>query len=287
MAAYPTSFHRYRTSNQGTFHMVQERQSNMASRSMGVASDRRHHHYFNDISTNTSLVPLTTPFMNMLNRVTTQVQDTSGQVMIGLIKEGTKKEYDWNHVRSDHVCPYGIVTCPRLDKKKGVLESFSNCGHRDSSDFIDADQGRIVFNYILQLKSDNLNKYMKNMYSTFKDIIIHPVIPLPTTCAWKLIEDPDEYSYMHKSYFIVSEAGISWDLSSKVFSDQDVGILGGTFLGKLVEHVTSCSLWVEKSSGWVTTLCPGNASNFAWGTSGGSNKLKRLAGRRVKRRRKL
>jgi hypothetical protein len=31
------------------------------------------------------------------------------------------------------------------------------------------------------------------------------------------------------------------------------------------------------SSGGVTTLCPGNASNVAWGTSGGTNKLKMKA----------
>ncbi len=32
MAAYPTSFQRTRTTNLGTFHMIQERQSNMAAR---------------------------------------------------------------------------------------------------------------------------------------------------------------------------------------------------------------------------------------------------------------
>ena len=36
MAAYPTTFQRSITKNLGTFHMIQERQSNMASRSMGV-----------------------------------------------------------------------------------------------------------------------------------------------------------------------------------------------------------------------------------------------------------
>ena len=58
---------------------------------------------------------------------------------------------------------------------------------------------------------------------------------------------------------------------------EEIGIIGGTFQGKLVEHVTSCSLYVELSSGWVTTLCPGNAINFAWGTSGGNNRLKMIS----------
>ncbi len=61
---------------------------------------------------------------------------------------------------------------------------------------------------------------------------------------------------------MVVEAEIAWDLSSDLFTE-DIGIIGGTFLGKLVEHMTSCSLYEEKSSGWVTTLCPRNACIFA------------------------
>ena len=43
MAAYPKSFSQYRTSNQGTFHMVKMRQSSMSSRSMGVVSNSVEH----------------------------------------------------------------------------------------------------------------------------------------------------------------------------------------------------------------------------------------------------
>ena len=43
---------------------------------MSVAiSDSRHHHYFNDTNMNATIVPQTTPMTNMLNRVTTQVQN--------------------------------------------------------------------------------------------------------------------------------------------------------------------------------------------------------------------
>ena len=168
--------------------------------------------------------------MNMLNTVTTQAQDISGQVVIGLVKEAMKGKLEWNDIQSNQVCPHGIMTCPRINKTKQVLESFANCGHRDRSDCIDEDQGHIVSDYVRQLKSDNLNKYMNNMYSTFPDVICYPIYPLPTTCVWKLIEDPDEYSYVHKSYFIVSEAGIAWDLSSHVFTDQHIGTVGGIWL---------------------------------------------------------
>jgi hypothetical protein len=112
------------------------------------------------------------------------------------------------------------------------------------------------------------------MYSTFGDVLVRPIVPLLTTCAWKLIEDPDHFGFNHILYFVVVEAEIAWDLSSDVFTE-DIGIVDGTFLGKQVEHVTSCSLYEEKSSGWVTTVCPGNACNFAWGRSGGKQHLQR------------
>jgi hypothetical protein len=114
------------------------------------------------------------------------------------------------------------------------------------------------------------------MYSSFFDVLVSPIIPYTTTCAWKPTEDPDEYNYKHISYFVIVDAGIAWDLSSDVFSD-GISTISGTFFGKLVEHCTSCSLYQEKSSGGVTTLCPGNAGNVAWGTSGGTNKLKMKA----------
>ncbi len=94
MASYPKSFQRYRTDNTGTFYMIQERQSNMSSQSMGVCGNRTKHHYYNESSTNTSLVPLTSSFMNMLNYITRQVQQTSGQVIIGLIQNAFRKRYN-------------------------------------------------------------------------------------------------------------------------------------------------------------------------------------------------
>ena len=105
---------------------------------------------------------------------------------------------------------------------------------------------------------------------------IFPLSPhsiLIPTCAWKMVDKPELYGYKHLSYFVVSEAGISWDLSSHVYEDV-TEILGATFLSGLVEHSTSCSLWIEESTGWVTTLCPGNASNFAWGRSGNRTGLR-------------
>ena len=47
-----------------------------------------HHHYFNETSANPSLVLLTSPFMNKLNYVTRQVQDSCGQIINDLAKSG-------------------------------------------------------------------------------------------------------------------------------------------------------------------------------------------------------
>jgi hypothetical protein len=154
-----------------------------------------------------------------------------------------------------------------------VLESFSNCGHWDSTDCTNQAQGSLVFHYLQEaVNSTTVLEYFSRMYSTFGDVLVPPINPLPTTCAWKLIEDPDQFGFNHISYFVVVEAGFAWDLSSDVFTE-DIGIVGSTFLGKLVENMTSCSLYEEKSSGWVTTVCPGNACNFAWGRSSGKHLL--------------
>jgi hypothetical protein len=79
-------------------------------------------------------------------------------------------------------------------------------------------------------------------------------------------------SYRYMSFFVVAHAGKAWDLSSTVFSSANE-IIGATCLGKLVEHATIYWLWGEIGSGWVTTICPGNAANFALGSSGGKTHL--------------
>ena len=77
------------------------------------------------------------------------------------------------------MCIYGILTCPKHDKKKGVLESFSNCGHQDSTDCIDEEQGLIVLSYLKETKNNTLlMEYLRNMYSSFSDILVSPIISL-------------------------------------------------------------------------------------------------------------
>ena len=89
-------------------------------------------------------------------------------------------------------------------------------------------------------------------------------LSIPTTCAWRLIEAPEEYGFKHYSFFVITEAGISWDLLSSTM--MKCKILSGTIYGSLVEHLTSSSIWSEESSGWVTPICPGQSSILAWET---------------------
>ena len=280
MESYPKSLMRYRTKNQGTFYMIGKRQSSMSSRSMGIGSDRTEHDYFNECDMNTSLVPMTSALMSCLRRCSAQVQEVSGQVLIGLIKTAFSRHYHWEDITSEHICPYGIMTCPRRIRGNQVVESFCNSGHRDSSDCIDDEQGVIVHDYAKTQNSPVLNDYLERMYAMFDDRLRHPRVPLPTTCAWKMLEQPELFGYKHMSYFVVSEAGISWDLSSHVYNDVSE-IMGATFLSGLVEHATSCSLWIEETTGCVTTLCPGNASNFAWGGSGRKTGLRNATRNKV------
>jgi hypothetical protein len=229
MSAFNTSTVRYRTSNQGNFQMTKERQSSMASRNMGVCGNSSQNHYYNE-SNNNSLVPFTSPLTNVLNTMTTQAQNSSGQVTIGLVKMAHNSIVS-HHIGTEDVCSYGILTGPRHDKEKGVLESFSNCGHRDTTDCTNAEQGHIVLSYLQKMTNSTVvMEYLQRMYSHFCDVLVSPLIPYTTTCAWKPTEDPDEYNYKHISYFVIVDAEIAWDLSSDVFSDGNIVLFLALFL---------------------------------------------------------
>ena len=83
------------------------------------------------------------------------------------VKSAFSSHYHWENITSDHVCPYGIMTCPRRIRNNEVLESFCNSGHRDSSDCIDDEQGRIVDDYIKTIKSPIISDYFDRMYAMF------------------------------------------------------------------------------------------------------------------------
>ena len=58
--------------------------------------------------------------------------------------------------------------------------------------------------------------------------------------------------------------------------------LGGTFYGKLVGLLTSCSVWVctDDDVGYITTINPG-VSAIGWGQSGGNAYMRRVGAART------
>ena len=173
----------------------------MSSLSMGVVGNRTEHNYFNE---NTSLILLTSSLMNSLHQVSVQAQDASGQVFIVLIRTPFSSHYNWDKLLvSDDICPYGIMTCPRRIRRNTVIQSFCNGGHRDSTDCIDEKQGQIVCDYIKTINNSIIEDYFERMYATFGDCLKSLRVPLPTTCAWKIIGKPEHYGFKHLSYFVV------------------------------------------------------------------------------------
>lgn len=104
------------------------------------------------------------------------------------------------------------MTCPRRIRGNQVIESFCNSGsgHRDSSDCIDDEQGVIVHDYAKTMNSPILNDYLERMYAMFDDRLRQPRVPLPTTCAWKMVEleQPELYGYnsvLMRSFALIAE----------------------------------------------------------------------------------
>jgi hypothetical protein len=274
--AYPKFLKRYRSDRCGSFFMVGERQSDMASRSMGSASIGGHD-YHDKSSMDTLLVPIASRLTNVLMTQTLHVQDMSGQVIIPLIKkyirENRKRKGLRKEINSSDISPYTIITHPMFVRYPGYMEAFTNCSHVDTTDKTNEEQGELLSAYVLSQGNECLNKYFDAMRRSFSDVLNNNCLPLCTTCAWTPIEIPEAYSFKHLSFFVICEAGICWDLSSDIFAS-GINVLGGTFFGSLVEHCTSCSLYSEEVSGWVTPICKGCGTNLAWGSSSGQRKLK-------------
>jgi hypothetical protein len=91
---------------------------------------------------------------------------------------------------------------PRIDKKKGVLQLLSNFGHCNSTDCTNEVQGNIISDYVQVSQSKMVYEHLSKMFVNFEAQLHRPTIPLPTTCAWKLIENPAPFSYRHNSFFV-------------------------------------------------------------------------------------
>ena len=81
------------------------RQSDISSFSMCQVSSAKEHQYSSEAEMNTSFLSEAYPVTKQLTIVSCAVQDSSGQIVMGVTKRTLAK--DWQY-ESYHICPYGI-----------------------------------------------------------------------------------------------------------------------------------------------------------------------------------
>ena len=255
----------------GQLRMLAFRQSNQASSNMGEVSGTINHHYWVESTTNTSLVQQTAALSNALSQEAVNVQNNSGQVVIGLVKRVIMKK-EQVLVSSSDVCPHMICTIPYVNKKTGILETYSNGEHTDC-DTTNDEYGELVNKYVQDEGCMNLKEYAAEMRALCPNLK-KTRWPLPTTCC-STLNDPNNLCsrFTHRKYFVVPSGAICWDISSDIMLN-GARQLGSTFHGHVASHLTSCSIWID-DDGMITTINPG-FSDPAWGTSGGYAYLSRV-----------
>ena len=150
---YPSAgLPRWRTSNDGTFIMVGSHQTNTSNSSMAQITGAMEHDYHNERTTNTSLLHFSRPIMNHLSNQALNVQDSSGQIIMGTLKRAFFIK-DKLKLDSRDICPYIIYTGPRFHKKKGYYVSFCNNEH-DDNDITYGAIGLVVKQYNTWIKSN-------------------------------------------------------------------------------------------------------------------------------------
>jgi hypothetical protein len=137
-------------------------------------------------------------------------------------------------------------------------------------DITDKETGQTCMDYIKNCDCPLLQTYYETLAYMYKDILPEGRLPLPTTCAYKMIESDEKIEYYQ--YFVVE--GLALELSSDVFNNTEFEYVGNTFFGRLAWHHTTASLTVCKKTKWVTTNMEGLVGLQAWGSSGGYAYLK-------------
>ena len=104
----------------GNLRMFGFRQSNQASSNMGEVSDTINHNYWVVSTTNTSTAQQTAALSNALSEQAIDVQNHSGQVVIGLLKKVIMAKELWK-AKSFDICQHTIMTMPHLNNKNGCF----------------------------------------------------------------------------------------------------------------------------------------------------------------------
>ena len=268
---------RGRMSQSGGMVMIGYRQSSQASANAAEPQNSINYHYWNESQTNTSLVPYTNEITNAMSKEATDMQTNNGMLNIALLRKALHK-YRGFYISSWEICPYGILSYPLKKANTERLEGYSNQEHVDD-DYTDEDSGKLIQDYI----EEDCAQIIKKYYDEFRKI--YPKIPrnrfpLPTTCCNIFLEEVPGIT--HTQYFVVTEMMVCDDLSSDALAD-DIEQISESFYGMLSGHLTSCSVWINKTEGTATTLCPKLKSccNLAWGNSGGWGYSNRVGDDRV------
>ena len=257
----------------GGFQSAGLRQSNTSNRSMGAVSPPVTHHYYDERNMDPSLLVFASGLLQVLYEHSVHAQEPCGQVMMGIIKSAYKTICNLD-VTANDICPYLLFSHP-IKNDHGESVPYYNVDHLDSKDHVCDLVSHIVQDYVDNYCNEIIQDYLKRvlritMERNHKDSKKKPKkrIPLPTTCPWKLLECPEKSGWGLLQYFVMTEAGVAWNLSSSTFM-RGVEILRATFFGCLCGHVTSAPIWINLKTGGVTTICPGPEALAAWGSSGG------------------
>ena len=174
---------------------------------------------------------------------------------------------DGNYFQSlRRFCNYSIVTAGSIHQK---CYGFCNQIHVDKNDFLEGDLSVVGRNVIKRLEDkyidhlkvlDNLN-YYKEHINTFGRI------PVPTTCGYKILYNPDhsKETYSIVAFFALVGLGISVELKSDIYH---------YFLGSTFTHCTTVPLKLTNDG---KVFIYGDEFNiFAWGAGSSSRSGRRM-----------
>ena len=263
----------------GSFYMIGKRQTCMASSSMmSPAREGTESHYYNPKIMNTTLLPLFMGIINFLGEEALQHQQSCGIILLSLLRVSLTNIDDSSvGIFTAAICIFNLITY-----------NFANSNHRDS-DKMHQDCSNAVKNLITQSGLPKLLRWLDSFHKIFG---YKERLPLPTTCCWALMNLSEEWN--HVQYFILLDMHLAFDISSDVMVDigqnDDLGQVGATFYGPLIDHCTSAPLWVSKDGSRVTIVCPTDECfNAAWGRAGGdseSTKIRKAAEKEARRKKR-
>jgi hypothetical protein len=255
---------RSRMTQFGGMVMIGSRQSSQASANAAEPQNSINYHYWSN--TTTALTQLANEITNGMTTEAIQMQICNGMLNIALLRKTVQVNRGY-HLSNFEICPYGIFSYPLQKANSDRLEGYCNQEHLDN-DFTDVHNGRLMQEHI---EGDECKPIIREYFTEFREIypeFPRDKFPLPTTCCNVFLEEVPGITHMQ--YFVVTEMMVCGDLSSDSLAD-DIEQISESFYGALTGHLTSCSVWINKTEGTATTLCPKLKSccNLAWGNSGG------------------